>query len=116
MLGVELITTMYGKVYNGITDDEDSCRQPELEPIGCLRYLGLLVGRVAARVLPGVSRASLCTLPCVFDEYRDQDGSSDCPSPLSESMSQHGCHFRDRVVSCAMACDRYSVIVVTDAS
>ena len=30
MLGIELITTTYGRVYNGIADDE-TCRQPESE-------------------------------------------------------------------------------------
>ena len=52
VLGIELITTTYGKVYNGTTDD-DTCGQPESDPIVFLRYWGLLVGRVAARVLPG---------------------------------------------------------------
>ena len=70
MLGIELITTTYGKVYNGITDDE-TCRQPDSDPIVNLRYQGLLVGHVAARVLSG---ASLCTLPCLFGWSRDQDG------------------------------------------
>ena len=70
MLGIELITTTHGKVYNGITDEE-TCRQLESEPIVCSRYWGLLVGRVAASVLPG---ASLCTLPCLFGLSRDQDG------------------------------------------
>ena len=37
MLGIELITTTCGEVYNGITDDE-TCREPESEPIVCLRY------------------------------------------------------------------------------
>ena len=88
VLGIELITITYGKEYNGITDDE-TCRQPESDPIVCLRYWGLLVGRVAARVLSG---ASFCTLPCLFGWSVDQG--SDCPSPLSELMSQHGCHFQ----------------------
>ena len=66
MLGMELITTTKGNVYNGITDDE-TCRQPESDPIVCLRYWGLLVGRVAARVL--LVHASL-----FFVGPRDQDG------------------------------------------
>ena len=70
VLGIELITTNYGKVYNGIADDE-TCRQPKSDPIVCLRYWGLLVGGVAARVLSG---ASLCTLPCLFGWSLDQDG------------------------------------------
>ena len=89
MLGIELITTTNGKVYNGTTDD-DTCGQPESDPIVCLRYWGLLVGRVAARVLLG---ASLCMLLRLFGWSRDQD-SKFCPSLLSEFMSQHGCHFR----------------------
>ena len=54
MLGIELITITCGKVYNG-NKDEETCRQPEPENIVCLRYWGLLIGRVAARVLPGAS-------------------------------------------------------------
>ena len=52
------------------------------------------------RVLAGGSRASTCTFPffvfglVIRTVVLNQDGSSDCPSPLSEVMSQHGCHFR----------------------
>ena len=64
LLGIALTTTTYGKVYNGITDDE-TCRQPESEPIVCLRHWGQLGGRVAARVLPGASQhATPCPVPC----------------------------------------------------
>ena len=37
VLGIGLITATYGKVYNGITDD-DSCEQPESDPTVCLKY------------------------------------------------------------------------------
>ena len=69
MQGIELTTTTCGHVYNGITDDE-TCRQHESDPTVCLRCWGLLVGRVAARVLPGASfvHASLTGWS------RDQDG------------------------------------------
>ena len=59
MLGIELITTTHGKVYNRITDHETYVDNLNPNHIVCLRYWGLFVGRVAERVLPGVSRASL---------------------------------------------------------
>ena len=74
---------------------------------------GLVVGRVAARVLPGVSRASLCKHPLLF--WSLWSGRSSEPrSELNESTRLSN----DRGVSCACrrACDRYSTIVVTDAS
>ena len=59
--------TTCGKVYNGIIDDDthDDILNLSicLPPVVCW---GLVVGRVAARVLLGVSRASLCTLPSLF--------------------------------------------------
>ena len=58
--------TIYGKVYNGITDDDTHDDIVNLSIVYFLWCLGLVVGRVAARVLPGVSRASLCTLPFLF--------------------------------------------------
>ena len=58
--------TTYGKVYNGITDDDTRDDILNLSIVYLLWCWGLLVGRVAARVLPGDSRASLCTLPLLF--------------------------------------------------
>ena len=40
--GTELITTKYGKVYNGITDGE-TCRQTESEPTNLPEVLGTLL-------------------------------------------------------------------------
>ena len=55
--------TTYGKVYNGITDDDTHDDDVlNLSIVYLLWCWGLVVGRVAARVLPGASRASLCTL------------------------------------------------------
>ena len=80
---------------NGITDDETNVdnlntvfvlahvNKPEVtgdcwwdvvvSPHACFRVFFL-----------GASRASLCTLFVFFVWSRDQDGSSECPSPLSE--------------------------------
>ena len=58
--------TTYGQVYNGITDDDTHDDILNLSVVHLLWCWGLVVGRVAARVLPGVSRASLCTLPLLF--------------------------------------------------
>ena len=66
MLGIALMWTTYGKVYNGITDDDTHDKILNLSIVYLLWCLGLVVCRVAARVLPGVSRASLCTLPLLF--------------------------------------------------
>ena len=63
MLGIALMWTTYGKVYNGITDDDTRDNILNLSIVFLLWCWGLVVCRVAARVLPGVSRASLCTLP-----------------------------------------------------
>ena len=65
MLGTALMWTTYGKVYNGITDDDthDDILNLSIVYLWCG---GLVVCRVAARVLPAVSRASLCTLPLLF--------------------------------------------------
>ena len=62
MLGIALMWTTYGKVYNEITDDDTHDDILNLSIVYLLWCWGLVVGRVAARVLPGVSRASLCTL------------------------------------------------------
>ena len=66
MLGIALMWTTYGKVYNGITDDDTRDDILNLSIVDLLWCWGLVVGRVAARVLPGVSRAFLCTLPLLF--------------------------------------------------
>ena len=71
MLGTALTWTTHGKVYNGITDDDTHDDILNLSIVYLLWCWGLVVGRVAARVLPGVS---LCTLPCLFGCARDQDG------------------------------------------
>ena len=55
VLGIALMRTTYGKVYNGITDDDIL----NLSIVYLLWCWGLVVGHVAARVLPGVSRALL---------------------------------------------------------
>ena len=55
--------TAYGKVYNGITDDDSHDDVLNLSIVYLLWCWGPVVGRVAARVLPGVSHASLCALP-----------------------------------------------------
>ena len=66
VLGIALMWTTYGKVYNGITDDDTHDNILNLSIVYLLWCWGLVVCRVAARVLPGVSRASLCTLPLLF--------------------------------------------------
>ena len=66
VLGIALMWTTHGKVYNGITDDDTHDDILNLSIVYLLWNWGLVVGRVAARVLPGVSRASLCTLPLLF--------------------------------------------------
>ena len=66
MLGTALTWTTHGKVYNGITDDDTHDDILNLSIVYLLWCWGLVVGRVAARVLPGVSRASKCTLPLLF--------------------------------------------------
>ena len=66
VLGIELMWTTYGKVYNEITDDDTHDDILDLSFVYLLWCWGLVVCRVAARVLPGVSRASLCTLPLLF--------------------------------------------------
>ena len=66
MLGIALMWTNHGKVCNGITDDDTHDDILNLSTVCLLWCWGLVVGRVAARVLPGVSRASLCTLPLLF--------------------------------------------------
>ena len=58
--------TTYRKVYNGITDDDFDDDILNLSIVYLLWCWGLVVCRVAARVLPGVSRAPLCTLPLLF--------------------------------------------------
>ena len=64
--------TTYGKVYNGITDDDTHDDFLNLSIVYLLWCWGPVVGRVAARVLPGVSHASLCALPLFFG-LCDQD-------------------------------------------
>ena len=66
VLGIALMWTTYGKVYNEITDDDTHDDILDLSFVYLLWCWGLVVCRVAARVLPGVSRASLCTLPLLF--------------------------------------------------
>ena len=63
VLGIALMWTTHGKVYNGITDDDTHDDILNLSIVYLLWCWGLFVGRVAARVLPCVSRASLCALP-----------------------------------------------------
>ena len=48
------------------TDDNTHDDILNLSIVYLLWCWGLVVCRVAARVLPGVSRASLCTLPLLF--------------------------------------------------
>ena len=66
MLGIALMWTTCGKVYNGTTGDDTHDDFLNLSIVHLLWCWGLVVGRVAARVLPDVSRASLCTLPFFF--------------------------------------------------
>ena len=78
LLGIALMWTTRGKVYNGITDDDfddDILNLSIVLPPVVLGTGGLSCrrtrasgrfSRVAARVLPGVSRAPLCTLPLLF--------------------------------------------------
>ena len=66
MLGIALMWTTCGKVFNGITDDDTHDDILNLFVVYLLWCWGLVVCRVAARMLPGVSRASLCTLPLSF--------------------------------------------------
>ena len=90
MLGTELITTTYGKVYNGITDGE-TCRQTESEPTNLPEVLGTLFvvwSHACFRALP-CPRFSVCLVGLAI-----RTAGSDCPSSLSELMSQHGCHFQ----------------------
>ena len=73
MLGNALMWTIYGKVYNGITDENENTYGKvyrritdddthddilNLFIVHLLWCSGLVVCRVAARVLPGASRAS----------------------------------------------------------
>ena len=112
-LGIALMWTAYGKVYNGTADDGTHDDILNLSIVYFLWCWGLVVGRVAARVLRGVSRASLCTLPLLF--WCLWSGRSSEPRlELNESTRLSS----DRGVSCACrkACDQYSIIVVTDAS
>ena len=84
MLRIEPITTTHGTVYNGITDDETHV--DDLNPLFVLTHVNkpevtgdcwwdiVVSPHACFRLLPGVSRASLCTLPCLFGWSRDQDG------------------------------------------
>ena len=65
VLGIALMWTTYGKVHNGIADHDTHGDILNLSIVYLQWCWGLVVGRVAARVLPGVSRASLCTLSLV---------------------------------------------------
>ena len=69
VLGIELITTTQGKIYNKITDDETHVDKMNLNPLFGLPLANRpeMTGDcwwdvvVAARVLLGASRAFLCT-------------------------------------------------------
>ena len=88
LLGIELITTTYGKVYNGITDDESHV--DNLNPLVVLTHVNTPELTVdcwwEVVVSPHAS--------CLFGWSRDQHGSSGFQSPLLELIDQHGCHFR----------------------
>ena len=91
LLGTELTTTTYGKVYNGITDGE-TCRQTESEPINLLEVLGtvlLVVSSDACFWAMPCARFSVCLVGLVI-----RTAGSDCTSSPSELVSQHGCHFQ----------------------
>ena len=53
MLGIALMWTTNGKVYNGITDDDTHDDISSLSNVFSLRCWELVVDRVAARVRPG---------------------------------------------------------------
>ena len=62
MLGIALMWTTCGKMYNEITDDDTHDDILNLSIVYLLWCWGLVAGLVAARLLPGVSRASLVLL------------------------------------------------------
>ena len=73
VLGIALMWTTYGKVYNGITDDDTHDDILNLSIVCLLWCWGLVVCRVAGRVLPGASLVLPCVrFPCCF-ALCDQD-------------------------------------------